>query len=322
MQPIKVLQSPLTWGIGAVAMIVVVALVTAGLYISPPTQKTVSFFTDDAASVHPGDEVRIAGITVGKVKNLSLQNNQVQVRTQIDDSAFVGDRSQIDVRMLTAVGGYYVNLISLGDAPLGNMPIPQERVTMPYNLVRTLTDASTITDRVNPDPINQSLDQLQQGLAGSNVDSLSSVINAGNALMSTIERQRGQITTILNMSDEYVKTLADFGDGLRGIIRKISILEQTLVIYNKGFGNALKGLGDVMDGLTPVGVFYENHRADFLNKVRDWQEKARYWTERSGVIVRALRLLRRKIERVADAQNAPPELLATDLCIPVPGTPC
>jgi phospholipid/cholesterol/gamma-HCH transport system substrate-binding protein len=32
--------------------------------------------------------------------------------------------------------------------------------------------------------------------------------------------------------------------------------------------------------------------------------------------------VRRKIERVLDAQNAPPELLATDLCMPVPGSPC
>ncbi len=44
-----------------------------------------------------------------------------------------------------------------------------------------------------------------------------------------------------------------------------------------------------MDGLTPVGVFYENHRDDFLEKVRNWQEKARYWVERNGVVVQGLR---------------------------------
>ena len=37
------------------------------------------------------------------------------------------------------------------------------------------------------------------------------------------------------------------------------------------------------------------------------------------MIVRALRSLRNKIERVLDAQNAPPELLATDMCMPIPG---
>ena len=39
-------------------------------------------------------------------------------------------------------------------------------------------------------------------------------------------------------------------------------------------------------------------------------------------IVPRLRRIRDKIERVLDAQNASPELLATDLCIPMPGSPC
>ncbi|GBE68147.1 hypothetical protein MFM001_46090 [Mycobacterium sp. MFM001] len=322
MQSMKVLRNPILWGVGALALATVLALVAAALYISPPAQKIVTFYTEDAASVRPGDQVRIAGITVGKVKDLALESNQVRVRTQVEDNAFVGDQSQIQVQMLTVVGGYYVNIVSLGDTPLGAKPIPVQRVTMPYNLMRTLADATKITEKVNPTPINQSLDQVQKGLSGTNVESLSAIIDAGNSLMSTIEKQRGQVSAILNLSDEYIKTLSDFGDELKEVVRKSSILEQVLFIYSEGFRDALGYLGEVFDAITPVGVFYENHRDDFLEKIRHWQEKARYWAERNGVTGRALRLLRRKIERVLDAYNAPPELLATDLCMPVPGSPC
>ncbi|MGH3556397.1 MAG: MlaD family protein [Mycobacterium sp.] len=318
----KVLRNPTAWGIGALALATVVALVAGWLYISPPAQKIVTFYTEDAASARPGDQVRIAGITVGKVKNLALENNLVRVRTQVDNDAFVGDQSQIEVRMLTVVGGYYVNVVSLGDAPLGAKPIPVERVTMPYNLMRTLADSNKITENVNAKPLNQSLNQLQRGLKGSNVESLSAIIDAGNSLMSTIEKQRGQITAILNLSDEYIHALSNFGDQLKQLVRKTAILEQTLIIYGEGFASAIKGMGDILDALAPVGYFYQNHRDEFLEKVRYTQEKARYWADRSGVIIRALRLVRRKIERVADAQNAPPELLATDLCMPIPGSPC
>lgn len=69
----------------------------------------VVFYTDDAASVRPGDSVRIAGIPVGKVKDLSLEPAQIKVRATVEKEAFVGDRSQIQVRMLTIVGGYYVD---------------------------------------------------------------------------------------------------------------------------------------------------------------------------------------------------------------------
>lgn len=318
----KLLREPTVWGVGALGLATVVALVAAMLYINPPGEKIVTFYTEDAASVRPGDQVRIAGITVGKVKDLALELHQVRVRTQVDKDAFVGDRSQIQVRMLTVVGGYYVDLVSLGDSPLGDEPVPAERVTMPYNLMQTLADAPKVTDQVNPDPINQSLDQVQQALTGSNLESLSAIVDAGNSLMATIDKQRGQVSAILELSDEYIQSLSSFSAGLREIIRKASIVEQTLVLYGERFGSALKGIADVFDALAPVGVFYENHRDDFLEKVRHYQETARYWAERSGVIVRAIRLVRRKIEQVLEAESAPPELLATDLCMPVPGGAC
>nr|WP_196765121.1 MlaD family protein [Mycobacterium avium] len=322
MQSIKLLRNPTLWGAGALAIVAVGALVAGFLYASPPGQKIVTFYTEDAASVHQGDQVRIAGIHVGKVKDLSLESDRVRVRAQVDDNAFVGDQSQVEVRMLTVVGGYYVNIVSLGDAALGAKPIPLERVTMPYNLMRIITDATKITENVKPKPINESLDEVQSGLTGTNLETVSAVINAGNSLMSTIQKQRGQVTKILNLSNEYIRTLNDDSEQLRSIVRKISIIEQTLDLYSRGFKDSAAGLGEVLDTLEPVASLYLNDREKFLRKVRDTEEKARFWSERNGVIVRSLRLARNKIERVLDAENAPPELLATDLCIPIPGSPC
>lgn len=319
----KALRNPLLWGFGALVLTTVVALVAAALYINPPGQKMVVFYTDDAASIKPGDQVRIAGISVGKVHDLSLESNQVRVRARVDDDAFVGDQSQVQVRMLTVVGGYYVNIVSLGDRPLGANPIPVERVTMPYSLIQTLADATKITNNVEAKPIKEALDELQSGLSGDNAESLSAVIDAGNSLISTIDKQRGQVSAILNISEEYIRSLSDFGDELKQIVRKASILEQTLVVYGKGLAAALAGVGDIMQVLgTTLGGWYANHRDEALEKIRDFQAKARYWNDRAGLIVRMLRLQRNKLERVLDAQNAPPELLATDLCIPMPGSPC
>lgn len=322
MQPVKTLRSPVVVGIAALVFVGVVALVTALVYISPPGQRTVSFYTDDAASIHSGDTVRIAGIVVGKVKSLSIEPNRVKVDATVKRDAFVGDQSQIDVRMLTVVGGYYVNIVSLGDKPIGDNIIPLERVTMPYSLVRTLTDATSIADQIKTKPINESLDEVSRGLTGTNVDSLSAVISAGNSLTETIEKQRGQISQILNLSDEYIQTLSNSTAELRDIISKVSILEQTLTLYGKGFGAALMGMGDLGDAIGPIAPFYNEHRERFLEKIRNWQQIFRSWADRSGIIVRGLRRIRDKLDRVLDAQNARPELLATDLCIPMPGSPC
>jgi phospholipid/cholesterol/gamma-HCH transport system substrate-binding protein len=310
-------------GVTALVMVAVLALTAAAVYVSPPNQRSVLFYTDDAASVRPGDDVRIAGITVGKVEDLAIEADQVKVHATVDKDAFVGDQSQIQVRMLTVVGGYYVNLVSLGNKPLGQQPIPLQRVTMPYNLMKTLADSTKVTEHVDPKPIRESLDEIQAGLKGANVDTLTSVIKAGDALTETIDRQRGQVSQILNLSDEYIESLANYRDKLKELVSNISILEQTLVLYGKGFGSAMSGMGDIGDAfLVPFGKFWVNHREEFIQKVREWQDRVRRWVDDNSRLVPRLRRIRDKIERVLDAQNARPELLATDLCIPMPGSPC
>ncbi|CAJ1579462.1 MlaD family protein [[Mycobacterium] wendilense] len=304
-------------------MVAAVAVSAAVLYVSPPGRNTVVFYTDDAAAVRPGDSVRVAGVNVGKIKDLAIEPERVRVRATVDDDIFVGNHSQIQVRMRTVVGGYYTAIISLGDEPLGDNPIPSERVSMPYNLVRTVTDATRITDNVAAGTVRDALDHVQRGLAGDgNIETLAAIMEAGNGLTAAIDQQRGQLSTILNLSDEYIHSLSNYTDELKDLIRKVSIIEQTLVLYSDGFGQALKGMGDVLDALNPIGQFYAEHRDKFIEKVRNWQEIVQTWADRSGLVVRGLRRVRDKLDRVLDAQNARPDLLATDLCIPVPGKAC
>jgi phospholipid/cholesterol/gamma-HCH transport system substrate-binding protein len=331
MNPVR---SPMFWGVATLVMIVVISLGVAYVYVNPPNQKIVTFYTDDAISVNPGDTVRIAGIVVGKVKDLSLEPDQVRVRASVDGSAFVGDQSQIEVRMLTVVGGYYVTINSLGDSPLGARTIPRERVTMPYNLMRTLADAPKVTENVSTRPINESINQLQQGLAGTNSDALTELINAGNAITDALQRQRGQLSRILDVSNEYVQRLNNDRDLIVYLVSKIAILEQTLVLYNGGIGDSLAGLGEVGKRLDPVGVFYMNHRDDFLARVRGVLGEFQAIADRNGVVVRVLRRIRERMEGTLAAQDAfatrpgfggappAPELFATDLCIPLEGNRC
>jgi hypothetical protein len=195
-------------------------------------------------------------------------------------------------------------------------------VVLPYSLVRTLTDATKITEGVKPAPINQSLNQVQQGLTGSNIETIASIVDAGTTLTSTLERQRGQLSEILNLSDEYIAQLSNYRDGLEDLIEKVAILEQTLVLYGKGFAAALQGMGQILQGIGPLGTFYMNHRDKFLEKFIRWQQIVRTWANRNGLVLRILRRTRDRLHNALDRQNAPPELLATDLCVPVPGGPC
>jgi phospholipid/cholesterol/gamma-HCH transport system substrate-binding protein len=193
---------------------------------------------------------------------------------------------------------------------------------MPYNLMRALTDTTRITENIKAKPINESLNKIQQGLTGANVQTLSAVIEAGNSIMSTIERQQGQVTAILDMSNKYIQAVDDYREKFAELIRKTSVLSQSLVVLVDGLRQSQTGLGEIVQVLRPLGEFYDRHRAEFIEKVRQYQHKVRLFVERSGVTVRALQRLQNLFERVLDGQNAKPALLATDLCFPAPGSSC
>lgn len=321
-QTSRVFRSQTVWGVGLLVIGTVVGLVVALLYASPPWQTTVSFYTDDAASLRPGLQVRVAGIPVGKVEDLSLESDQVLVRLAVDRHVFVGEQSQVDVRMLTLVGGYFVNLDSIGNIPLGKNSIPRERVTMPYSLIQTLSDTTNITEHVKARPINESLNQIQHGLNGKNIDTVSAIIDAGNSLISTIEKQRGQVTKILDITNQWMSALAGYRQRLEVLLQNMSIALQQFGIYNREFGVALKGLGDTVLAVGVVSEFYKDHRDEFIEKVRKYLTETQLLVARNGLTVRGVHRIQNLLNRVFDAQNAPPGLLATDLCIPVPGSLC
>jgi phospholipid/cholesterol/gamma-HCH transport system substrate-binding protein len=74
--------------------------------------------------------------------------------------------------------------------------------------------------------------------------------------------------------------------------------------------------------LKPVGDFYEAHRVQFIERVRNNLEKSQLFVERNGLTIRALKRVQNLFDRVLDAQNAAPALLATDICVPIPGSAC
>lgn len=316
------LNNPIAWGAASLAFALVVALVLGWIYYNPPGRgQEVVFYTDDAASIKTGEDVRMAGITVGQVEDVELERDRVRVRARIEDDAFVGHESQVDVRMLTVVGGYYVNLNSIGDRPLAG-PIPVERVTMPYSLVEALSDTTKITQNVNAKPINDSLNDIQRGLTGTNIEALAAIVDAGNSIMSTIDQQRGQVSRILDVSDEYVRAFTGYRGEMVQLVRKTSILIQTFDLYGKGLESLINGLAEVLISLRSVTLFYDNHRAEFIEKVRNYMDKTRNFVERNGATVRALQRVQNLFDRVLNAQNARPALLSTDLCIPAPGNQC
>src|SRR5690606_24521898 len=130
------------WGIGGICAAVLLLVAIGVVYVTGTSaQHTYVAELSQAGSVRPGDDVRLAGIPVGKVRSLTLLADRVRMEFTVSAEAFLGDATTLDIRMLTFVGGYYVAVLPAGAEPLGERVIPRERVIVPYNLTQAFQDA-------------------------------------------------------------------------------------------------------------------------------------------------------------------------------------
>ncbi|NED01552.1 MCE family protein, partial [Streptomyces sp. SID6648] len=67
----------------------------------------------EAAGLDTGDEVRIAGVKVGRVTGVALDGAKVKVTFEVED-AWVGDRTTAAIAIKTVLGDKYLALDPLG----------------------------------------------------------------------------------------------------------------------------------------------------------------------------------------------------------------
>jgi phospholipid/cholesterol/gamma-HCH transport system substrate-binding protein len=309
-----------------VVLVAAVALTaTTLLYMHPLARKTISFETTDASSLGVGEEVRVAGITVGKVTKLAIEPHAVRVDAEISDSTFVGADSRIDVRMLTPVGGYAVTLIPLGNASLGSAVIPVERVSVPYSIGDVLQAAPNVTDKVKGGTINANIDQVADALQH-NSSSVGSLIAGMNSIATVMDQQRDQVRNVMNMAAQYLQTFNASRDFVFELIRQADIVLSTYNNTHAGFNEAYELLGDATYRLTPLENFYLEHEPQIRPMIENLRTAIADFQQKMGPAIDQLQQLRDRLAAWLTpnglATIGSGTILASQICIPIPGRTC
>jgi len=86
----------------------------------------------EAGGLKANDEVRIAGVRVGKVEEVELAGDHVRVRFRIEDDAAFGQETHAAIKVKTLLGAMFLALEPAGDGQMdeGN-EIPVERTSSP-----------------------------------------------------------------------------------------------------------------------------------------------------------------------------------------------
>ncbi|GAA2559736.1 MCE family protein [Mycolicibacterium diernhoferi] len=159
-----------------------------------------------AAGISAGDQVTVAGVRVGAVKGLRLEDDHVAVTLEVENGVPLGASTRAAVKLTTLLGARYVDLQPGGSGELTDDRIPLSHTEVPYDLQAALQDATTTFEAVDAEKIAQSMTSLSEQLQGApeilpqaldNIEHLSSVMSARRDEIGDLLRSTQRVAELL-----------------------------------------------------------------------------------------------------------------------------
>lgn len=158
-------RNPLPIGIAGLAAAGLATLLAFNLqHFAGGTTYSAAF--SEASGLKSGEEVRIAGVKVGKVSSVGLDGDHVKVK--FTSSAHFGTRTRAQIKIKTLLGSHFLALDPKGPGqqPAGR-EIPLSRTTASYEVVPALQDASSQLGQIDTKQLAKAMNTLTQTMEGS-----------------------------------------------------------------------------------------------------------------------------------------------------------
>lgn len=207
--------------IGIVGVVVILA-VTAGSFmldampIIGAGPKYKAHFSE-AAGLTSGNEVRIAGVKVGVVTDVELDEDQVEVGFRAKD-AWIGDDTRASIQIKTVLGQKFLALDPAGIDELETSdPIPVERTVAPYDVVTAFSSAAETIESIDEGKLEESLVTLSETMQAS-PDEFRSAIDGVSRLSQTISSRDQELRELLQATRQSSQIVADRNEDFRRLI--------------------------------------------------------------------------------------------------------
>lgn len=205
--------------VGAVGILVVVAAVVAAFsYDKIPFIKGTSDYSAyfaEAGGIKPGSDVRVSGMSVGKVSDVRLEGTKVLVDFTVRDGVELGDRTEAAIKTETVLGTKMLELTPRGDGALTGT-IPLERTKSPYDLPTALGDLTTTISALDTTQLSAALTTLADTfkdtppdlkIALEGVARFSDTLNTRDAALRSLLADANKVTAVLGKRSDQIARL-------------------------------------------------------------------------------------------------------------------
>jgi phospholipid/cholesterol/gamma-HCH transport system substrate-binding protein len=217
---------------------------------------------EESGGLKVNDEVRVAGVRVGKVNSIEIEDGKVKVGFQIKTDAEFGDETRAAIKVKTILGSMFLSVEPGGEGQLEEKEtIPVERTSSPFDVVEGLAETSADIDT---DQLAASLTTLAD-LTRNTPEEFRAALDGVSALSEVVASRDDEINRLLE-SLRRVSTVLDARDeDIIGLMRDADILFRALLERRAAIHNILVSTVTLSEELTAL---VRQSRADLKPALR------------------------------------------------------
>ena len=195
------------------------------------TDYTVSASFAESGGIFSGAEVTYRGQPVGRVGQLKLLSDGVDVNLVIEKKFKIPNDLMAVVANRSAIGEQYVDLQPRRDgAPYlqDNSKIARQDTAVPIDTTELLLNLDQLVNSVDKNSLRTTVRELGAALKGKGAD-LQKIIDSSGQLIDTADANVLQTIKLINDGDTVLATQVASGDAIKTWAKNLALLSDTLV---------------------------------------------------------------------------------------------
>jgi phospholipid/cholesterol/gamma-HCH transport system substrate-binding protein len=238
----------------AILGIIVVSALVAGACVAGNGGETRAYTAEfsRAVQVFPGVKVRILGVDVGQVTEVTTGRDSVEVAFRIDDPAVV---VPADVRAtivpISLLGERYIQLFPAyegGGVLASGGSIPASRTSVPAEGDELMQAMQDYFGELDGQTVEEFVSNAANVLEGKGAR-LNRLIQHGTQVISTLSSRRDELANMIVQFDKVARALSTRGDALARVINSYNTVAATLNDVRGSLEGTITGLNDASAAL-------------------------------------------------------------------------
>ena len=184
---------------------------------------------EESGGLKANDEVRIAGVRVGKVDSVELDGDQVKVAFKVDGSEEFGTSTAAAIKVKTILGSMFLSLEPAGEGQLEEeSTIPVERTSSPYNVVDAFEGLAETSADIDTDQLAGALTTLAD-LTRNTPEEFRAALDGLSRLSANVAAKDDQINVLLQNLERVSVVLDERDEDIIALMKDSDVLFRALV---------------------------------------------------------------------------------------------